>query len=106
MGRAIAKAEDRGCCGLRYPCLRTHRKHRDVCATRCVRRHAPFPCKIERMAKTYRIALLPGDGIGKEVVPQAVRVLEAAAGGFALDFESFDWGCEYYLRTGRMMPTD
>ncbi|HEX5412208.1 MAG TPA: tartrate dehydrogenase [Terriglobia bacterium] len=58
------------------------------------------------MSKTYRIALLPGDGIGKEVVPQAVRVLEAAADGFALEFESFEWGCEYYLRSGRMMPAD
>ncbi|HKT10282.1 MAG TPA: tartrate dehydrogenase [Terriglobia bacterium] len=58
------------------------------------------------MAKNYRIALLPGDGIGKEVVPQAVRVLEAAAEGFTLAFESFEWGCEYYLRAGRMMPAD
>lgn len=56
--------------------------------------------------KTYHIALLPGDGIGKEVVPAAVRVLKAAASGFSLSFESFDWGCEYYLRTGRMMPAD
>ena len=58
------------------------------------------------MAKNYRIALLPGDGIGKEVVPQAVRVLEAAANDFTLGFESFEWGCEYHLRTGRMMPPD
>src|SRR5690242_2144413 len=58
------------------------------------------------MSKIYRIALLPGDGIGKEVVPQAVRVLEAAASGFTLEFESFEWGCEYYLRSGRMMPAD
>jgi tartrate dehydrogenase/decarboxylase / D-malate dehydrogenase len=70
------------------------------------RRHSPFPCKIERMSKNYRIALLPGDGIGKEVVPQAVRVLKAAADGFMLAFDSFEWGCEYYLRTGRMMPAD
>jgi tartrate dehydrogenase/decarboxylase/D-malate dehydrogenase len=55
--------------------------------------------------KTYRIALIPGDGIGKEVIPAGVQVLEAAAGGdFALACEPFDWGCEYYLRTGRMMP--
>jgi len=58
------------------------------------------------MARNYRIALLPGDGIGKEVVPQAVRVLQAAAEGFSLTFESFEWGCEYYLRSGRMMPED
>ena len=65
--------------------------------------------------KTYRIALIPGDGIGKEVVPAAVRVLEAAAArdflkdqaqDFELSFQRFDWGCEHYLRTGRMMPED
>ena len=56
--------------------------------------------------KNYRIALLPGDGIGQEVVPAAVKVLQSAARGFTLEFESFDWGCEYYLRTWRMMPED
>jgi tartrate dehydrogenase/decarboxylase/D-malate dehydrogenase len=56
--------------------------------------------------KTYRIALLPGDGIGKEVIPAAVRVLNAAVQDFNFSFESFDWGCEYYLRNGRMMPED
>ena len=56
--------------------------------------------------KSYRIALLPGDGIGKEVIPAGVQVLEAAARGFALSFQEFDWGCELYLRTGRMMPED
>ncbi len=57
---------------------------------------------------TYRIALIPGDGIGKEVVPAGVKVLEAAAkaGDFALEFQQFEWGCGYYLRTGRMMPED
>jgi isocitrate/isopropylmalate dehydrogenase len=56
--------------------------------------------------KTYRLALLPGDGIGKEVIPAAVHVLKAAAQKFALSFQPFDWGCEYYLRHGRMMPED
>ena len=56
--------------------------------------------------KTYHIALLPGDGIGNEVVPAAVQVLEAAGGGYRLAFEAFDWGCEYCLRTGRMMPAE
>jgi tartrate dehydrogenase/decarboxylase/D-malate dehydrogenase len=56
--------------------------------------------------KTYRIALIPGDGIGHEVVPAAVRVLEAAAQGFRFEFVPFDWGCEYSLRTGRMMAED
>ena len=68
--------------------------------------NAPFPCTIIEIMKTYRIALIPGDGIGKEVVPAAVKVLEAAAAGFKLTFERFDWGCEDYLRTGRMMPED
>jgi tartrate dehydrogenase/decarboxylase / D-malate dehydrogenase len=56
--------------------------------------------------KTHRIALIPGDGIGKEVVPAAVDVLKAAAHGFNLSFQPFDWGCEYYLRTGHMMDPD
>lgn len=56
--------------------------------------------------KTYRIALLPGDGIGKEVIPAATEVLARAAEGFRLAFEPFEWGCEYYLQHGRMMPED
>ena len=60
--------------------------------------------------KNYRIALIPGDGIGKEVIPAAVKVLQAAARSladrFSLSFDEFEWGCEYYLRTGRMMPKD
>src|SRR5579863_10559026 len=56
--------------------------------------------------KKYRIALLPGDGIGREVVPAAVKVLKAATSESRLSFEPFDWGCEYYARTGRMMAED
>jgi tartrate dehydrogenase/decarboxylase/D-malate dehydrogenase len=56
--------------------------------------------------RNYRLALLPGDGIGKEVIPAAVQVLNSVAQEFTLSFESFDWGCEYYLRHGRMMPED
>jgi len=60
--------------------------------------------------KNYHIALIPGDGIGKEVIPAAVEVLYTAARAsnerFSLSFEEFEWGCEYYLRTGRMMPED
>ena len=56
--------------------------------------------------KSYRIALLPGDGIGHEVIPAAVGVLTAAARDFALSFQEFDWSCATYLRTGRMMPED
>lgn len=57
----------------------------------------------------YRIAVIPGDGVGKEVVPAALQVLNRAAdltGGFALDCEEFPWGSGYYLETGRMMPED
>ena len=54
----------------------------------------------------HRIAVIPGDGIGKEVLPEGMRVLDAAARrfGFALDWKTFDWSCEDYVRTGRMMP--
>jgi tartrate dehydrogenase/decarboxylase/D-malate dehydrogenase len=57
---------------------------------------------------SYRLALVPGDGIGREVIPQAVRVLDrcAALGGFSLEYRSFDFSCEHYRRTGRMMPAD
>ncbi len=57
---------------------------------------------------TYRIAVIPGDGIGKEVVPEGIRVLEAAGGLFGIDFEwvEFDWSCERYHLTGAMMPDD
>ena len=50
--------------------------------------------------------MIPGDGIGKEVVPEGVRVLDAAARrfGFSLDWKTFDWSCEDYVRSGRMMP--
>jgi tartrate dehydrogenase/decarboxylase/D-malate dehydrogenase len=56
----------------------------------------------------HRIAMIPGDGIGKEVVPAAARVLDAAGQrfGFELEWTTFDWSCERYTRTGRMMPED
>ncbi len=59
-------------------------------------------------ARSYGICLIPGDGIGVEVLPEAVRVLEAAAGrfGFSLAFRGFDWSCATYAKTGRMMPED
>ena len=59
--------------------------------------------------KTYRIATIPGDGIGKEVVPAGQKVLEAAAqsgAGFRFEFEHFDWGGDYYRKHGVMMPED
>jgi tartrate dehydrogenase/decarboxylase / D-malate dehydrogenase len=59
--------------------------------------------------RPYRIALIAGDGIGKEVVPAGRQVLEALAGGesgIGFDFESFDWGGDYYRAHGAMMPED
>jgi tartrate dehydrogenase/decarboxylase / D-malate dehydrogenase len=61
------------------------------------------------MSKTYRIAVIPGDGIGKEVVPEGIRVLEQAAKrfGFTLKADWFDFAsCDYYEKHGRMMPED
>lgn len=58
---------------------------------------------------SYRIALIPGDGIGQEVVPAALNVLNRAAevtGAFALSTHHFPWSCEHYLRTGSMMDAD
>jgi tartrate dehydrogenase/decarboxylase/D-malate dehydrogenase len=56
----------------------------------------------------YRIAVIPGDGIGNEVVPEGVGVLEAAGRRFGIEFQfdEFPWSCEYYARTGSMMPED
>ncbi len=56
----------------------------------------------------HRIAVIPGDGIGKEVLPEGMRVLEAAGRrfGFDLEWTMFDWSCEVYARTGHMMPDD
>ncbi|HEX9291493.1 MAG TPA: tartrate dehydrogenase [Anaeromyxobacteraceae bacterium] len=56
----------------------------------------------------HRIALLPGDGIGREVVPAAVSVLEAVARrhDLELSFTELDWSCDRYLKTGSMMPDD
>jgi tartrate dehydrogenase/decarboxylase/D-malate dehydrogenase len=65
-------------------------------------------CRGECNIKNYKIALIPGDGIGSEVVPEGVKVLAAAGRRFGMSFEWDErpWGCEYYLRTGRMMPPD
>ncbi len=60
------------------------------------------------MARRYEIAVIPGDGIGKEVVPEGMRVLEAAARrfSFSLAWRELDWSCERYAKTGAMMPKD
>ena len=59
--------------------------------------------------RPFRIAVIAGDGIGQEVMPEGLRVLQAAAHRFdlALEFRHFDWAhCDYYLKTGSMMPAD
>jgi tartrate dehydrogenase/decarboxylase/D-malate dehydrogenase len=61
------------------------------------------------MSKTYKIAAIPGDGIGQEVMPEGIRVLQAAAAQWdlSLEFETFEWAsCDYYLHHGQMMPDD
>ena len=56
----------------------------------------------------YNIALIPGDGIGKEVIPEAVKIMKALSKqhGFDMTYTEFPYSCEYYLKTGRMMPAD
>ena len=59
--------------------------------------------------KTYRIATIPGDGIGKEVVPAGRALLEAltaTSSAFAFEFQNFDWGGDYFRRHGMMMPAN
>lgn len=59
--------------------------------------------------QTYRIAVVPGDGIGPEVMDEAVRVLNRVSeldGSFGFEFTTYPWGCEYYLEHGEMMPED
>ena len=61
------------------------------------------------MARTYRISVIPGDGIGKEVMPEGIRVLERAASlyGFTIDQTWHDFAnCDYYAKHGQMMPDD
>ena len=58
--------------------------------------------------RDYKIAVIPGDGIGKEVTPVGLRVLEEVGSRYGVGFEwnTFPWSCEYYTREGRMMPED
>jgi tartrate dehydrogenase/decarboxylase / D-malate dehydrogenase len=60
--------------------------------------------------RTLRIAVIPGDGIGKEVVPEGLRVLDRIAarsnGAVSIHYETFPWGCEHYVETGQIMDTD
>ena len=58
--------------------------------------------------KAYNIAVIPGDGVGREVIPEGVRVLEAAAAkyGIQLNWKEFPWSCDWYRAHGRMCPED
>lgn len=59
--------------------------------------------------KAYHVAVIPGDGIGRDVTNEAIKVLNAVAqkdGTFRFAFTEFPWGCEYYLKTGKMMDDD
>ena len=59
--------------------------------------------------RTYNIAVIAGDGIGPEVIAEGIKVLNKVAeldGSFRFQFTEFPWGCEYYLKNGRMMPED
>lgn len=60
------------------------------------------------MSTKYRIATIPGDGIGKEVIPAGQRAVEAVAKrhGFTVEWDLFEWSCERFAETGRMMPKD
>ena len=61
------------------------------------------------MTQTLKIAAIPGDGIGKEVMPEGLRVLEAAARrfGIGLDVKPIEWAsCDWYAKHGKMMPDD
>ena len=58
--------------------------------------------------KSYRIAIIAGDGIGKEVIPESIKVLEAIAAqcGFCFKYDNYDYSCEHYMKHGKMMPDD
>lgn len=59
--------------------------------------------------KEYNIAVIPGDGIGQEVTPEGMRVLNViseATGAYKMHYSEFPWGCDYYLKHGAMMPED
>jgi 3-isopropylmalate dehydrogenase len=61
-------------------------------------------CYLPPVAPKRKIAVIPGDGIGKEVIPQAIKVLEAA--GVPLELTHFDWGADRYLKDGTTVPPD
>ena len=85
--------------------LAVHRQANQTLRTRKASNDASF----DQAKRSYRIAVIPGDGIGKEVVPEGVRALEAAAEkyGFKVQLDEFDFAsCDYYLKHNKMMPDD
>ena len=59
--------------------------------------------------ETYKIAVVAGDGVGPEVIAEGMKVLNKVAeldGSFRFEFTEFPWGCEYYLKPGKMMDDD
>jgi len=58
--------------------------------------------------KEYKIAVIPGDGIGREVIPEGVRALEAVGAKYDIRFawQEFPWSCDWYKANGRMCPED
>ena len=56
----------------------------------------------------YRVAVIPGDGVGPEVADEAKRAASASAKkyGFTMEFDTFDWSCDRYLEVGSMLPDD
>jgi tartrate dehydrogenase/decarboxylase/D-malate dehydrogenase len=60
------------------------------------------------MTTHIRVAVIPGDGVGREVIPEGIRVLEAAGNKHQINFDwrEFDWSCKTWLETGKMMPDD
>ncbi len=57
---------------------------------------------------SYKIAVIPGDGVGQEVSQEAIKILKAVSKKYAFNvrLNTFDWGCDYYLKNGKMMPPD
>src|SRR5258706_8105353 len=89
---------------LQFRTLHSHRRGAGIRASA-----VKDPVYLESFMKTYKIAAIPGDGIGNEVIAAGIQVLESLAkkdGGFAMRFEHFDWGSNYYLKHGEMMPAD
>jgi tartrate dehydrogenase/decarboxylase/D-malate dehydrogenase len=58
--------------------------------------------------KSFKIAVIQGDGIGNEVIPEGIKILESISASFNISFswDEFDWSCEHYAKTGKMMPDD